>query len=518
LSRDTLTTRFGAVQGRVEGEVFSLYNVPYARPPLGELRFAEAVAPERWEGVRDGRRPGLIAPQPPSGVGSYVPGDPTLQGEDCLQLNVFSSTCPGAGRPVLVFVHGGAFATGSGAGVMYDGAALARAGVVVVTVNYRLGALGFLSHPALAATEGRAQGNWALTDVLAALRFVRGHAELFGGDPHNVTLVGQSSGAMLVADLLGAPEAQGLFARAVLESGAVLVDRPERATATAEELAALLGLPGVERRALLGVATTELLEASATLSASRGGLLSMPFRPTIEPGVLPIHPLAAIRRGVAAGKELLIGTTRDEFALFSTELVDEGLGAARLTALVEQLFAATAPELEGLAPTFVQQYAAARHGGAEAGRALFDAIATDGVFRLPALRLAEAQSPHGRVFNYRFDWRSPFLNGNLGACHGIELPFVFGTLANPVVAMFSGGGPEAVALAEAVQGAWARFAALGDPSGGRAGRWPEYLPDRRTMLLGPSIGISVAVGEAERRLWAEHLVDASEREASTARR
>ena len=485
----------------VRDEVLCCFNVPYAHPPLGRLRFREALPPEPWPGVRDGRAPGPIAPQPAAGFGGYVPGDPTEQDEDCLTLNVFSSLESGSGRAVAVFLHGGAFATGTGAGVMYDGERLAREGIVVVTLNYRLGALGFLAHPALADPTSGACGNWALSDVLAALAFVREHAVLFGGDGANVTLIGESSGAMLAADLLGAPRAAGTVSRAVLESGAVLVDELRSATDRAESLALLLGTGGVERDRLASVPVAELLAASATLTDSLGGALSMPFRPVLEPGILPVHPARAVAAGAASGTELLVGTNRDEFALFTLEMgpeyLDEG---GRLGALTGRVLESVAPGSGERGAELVERYRAlvAEGGGA---KALFDRIATDVAFRIPALRLAEAQSPHGRVFCYRFDWPSPFMNGALGACHGIELPFVFGTLENPVIGVFAGTGPEASELSREVRRAWRCFAECGDPSGGALGRWPEYLPGRQTMLLRSEPGVVSAPEEATRQLW-----------------
>jgi len=507
LSQHTVATRYGSVRGVARDDVVCFYNVPYARPPLGELRFCEALPPEPWSRVRDATVAGPIAPQPPAGLGSYVPGDPTEQSEDCLSLNVFTASLEGQRRPVVVFVHGGAFVTGTGAGVMYDGASLARQGVVVVTLNYRLGALGFLAHRALARPGHPGFGNWGLSDVLLALGFIADHAAAFGGDARRVTVVGESAGAMIVADLLGAPRASGLFSRAVLESGAVLVEDPATAEAHAEELASLLGVGTLSREALCAMPVSELLDATAVLSERLGGGLSMPFRPVVEPGMLPEHPERAIQRGKAGGVATLIGTNRDEFKLFtfsSKELA--ALEEADLEALVARCGTAAVRGLELDARQVLAGYRSAAAGGSSPGRReLFDALATDLFFRAPALRLAEAQSAHAPVYCYEFAWPSPFMDGVLGACHGIELPFVFGTHANPVIALFAGAGDAAERLGAAVQGAWVRFAQSGDPSGGAIGSWPRYLPGRATMVLGASCELIEAPGEPLRQLWEEHL-------------
>ena len=509
MANTTVGTRYGSVRG-IEGDgCVSFLGVPYASPPTGELRFRPPVDPEPWSGVRNTTEPGLIAPQAETVLAGYVPGDPLAQGEDCLMLNVFAPAIDDGRRPVLVYIHGGAFLIGSGAGVMYRGEQFARRGVVVVTMNYRLGALGFLAHPDLAAGNGGGFGNWGLADQIAALRWVRDHIASFGGDPGNVTLVGESAGAMSAADLLISPQASGLFRRAILESGATLARSPSSAGEVAEQFTTLLGLPGVRRDLLCEVPLAELLEAQAALLTSLGDLggdAGMPFQPVVDGGVLPVHPDAAIAAGTSNVEALIVGTNRDEFRLFTVgqRQLDE-LDEPTLEKLVSAYIPpGTAIEAGGLVDAYRE--ASLARAAQLSRRQLFEVIAGDALFRIPALRLVTAHSRIAPTYCYRFDWESPFGGLGLGACHGLELPFVFGTVINPVIGLFSGSSPEALTLSDAIQSSWAAFVSDGDPSVVATGRWPHYDAEhRRTLVFGPDIHLEDAPEEAERWYWEARL-------------
>lgn len=510
----TVATRYGLIRGVEQEGIWTFLGVRYARAPEGPDRFRPPMPPEPWSGVREANEPSPIAPQPPSGIGSYVPGDPTDQHEDCLSLNVWTPACDDARRPVVVFIHGGAFLSGSGSGVMYRGAHLAEHGLVVVTINYRLGVIGFLAHPDLAGPSGEGTANRGLQDQVAALSWVREHIDRFGGDPGKVTLIGESSGAMSAADLLGAPSATGLFARLVLQSGATVADPPERALAAARRFGDELGLRDFTAETLGAVPLAELLAAQHATAGELGRSSGMPYRPVIDGTFLPRHPDVAIAAGATRGLDLLVGTNRDEFRLFT-------YGEAAFDEMPEEVFEALVDEhlptagVHTSARSVIVAYrdARRRRGEPTTVRDLYEAIATDLVFRLPQLRLASLHAARGgRSFAYRFDWGAPFAGGMLGACHALELPFVFGTIDNPVIGYFAGSDPAAYELSAAMQGAWAAFAATGDPSHEGVGQWPRYEESRRaTMVLDHAITLEEAPGEEERAFLDAHLGTFGER-------
>jgi len=504
-------TRFGALRGREEDGVSVFRGVAYARAPVGELRLRPPVAPERPDGVVDAGEFGPIASQPVAGPGSYVPGDPLEQSENCLTLNLWTPACDDRRRPVMCFVHGGAFLTGSGSGVIYRGDGLARRGVVVVTLNYRLGVLGFLAHPLLTDDSSGGFANWGLLDQLAALRWVRENIAAFGGDPRNVTVFGESAGAMAVADLVGAPASRGLFRRAILESGACVALPPAPAIAMAERLAATLGIAEPSRERLAPVPVADVLAAQRELNASVDHGLGIPFPPVVDGGLFPRPPEDEIASGGAAGIDLLVGTNRDEFKFFAYAGGDVArLDEVGIESLVDAYLAgAGLGNSRPAASQVLDCYREARVGrGDQVGPLeLLCAIAGDWIFRVPALRLATAHaSTSTATYAYLFDWESPFANGALGACHGLELPFVFGTLRTPIVGLFAGGGPDALRLSDAIQAAWVAFATCGDPSTAELGTWPPYEPIRRsTMLLGARPGAVDQPFEPERQFWDARL-------------
>lgn len=499
-------TRSGQLRGVERDGVWQFLGVPYAAAPVGALRFRPAQAPEPWSGVRSAEQYGPVAPQPPAGSG-YIPNDPTGADEDCCSLNIYTSACDDARRPVMVFVHGGAFLGGTGASAMYRGLSLVRRGVVLVTINYRLGALGFLAHPLLAGPGADGYGNWGLSDQIAALAWVRDHIVGFGGDPGRVTIFGESAGAMSVADLLGAPAASGLFQRAVMQSGAALATGTAQAATIAIELATELGLDEPSREALCAVPVDELLAAQARVSAGIDRGIGLPFQPVVDGGLLPRHPAVAIAAGQASAVEVLAGTNRDEFRFFAFSVPDLAvLDDEGLTGIIGAYLAGSGVGPERLAASeVVDAYRTARRerGAEVTTRELLEAIAGDWLFRLPAMRLLEAHHrAGGRGFAYLFDWESPFAGGALRSCHGLELPFVFGTWSHPVIGLFAGTGEGAARLSEAMGAAWTALAATGDPSCEETGEWPCYAPPRRaTMILGPDVHLEDAPFEGERSFF-----------------
>jgi len=510
VSAGVVSTRSGAVRGTEADGVRSYRGIPYAAAPVGRLRYRAPQPAPGWKGVRDASTFGPIAPQPASGLGSYFPGDPLDQSEDCLVCNVWAPEEAREPLPVMVFVHGGAFCNGSGSGVMYRGDRLASRGVVVVTFNYRLGALGFLAHPALADEESGGLGNWGLLDQVAALGWVRDNIRAFGGDPSNVTVFGESAGAMSICDLLAAPSARGLFRRAIAESGAALAVEPPAAARITERIAAMLGIAELNRDALLAVPVGELVDAQNAINAEVDHGVGVPFQPVVDGGVLPSHPEDAIAAGSAEGVDLLVGSNRDEFRIFSVALLaGKTLTDDDLDGVVGRYVQGAGIVDGSIAGDAIAEYRVTRAGRGEpvAARDLLDAIVTDWIFRVPQLRLADAhRSRTPATYAYLFDWPSPFAGGALGACHGVELPFVFGTVHEPVIGLFAGTGEDAFRLSEEVQASWVAFAASGDPSNELVGSWPRYETTRRaTMRFGPRTKLADAPYESERQFWERRL-------------
>ncbi len=503
----------GRLRGIERKGVWVFSGIPYARPPDGVRRWRPPEPPLPWTGIREASEFGLIAPQPPPTPGVAIPGDPLEQGEDCLTLNVWapqgtapdqSLVPPGRGRPVMVWIHGGGFTSGSGSSLLYRGGQLARSGgVVVVTVNYRLGALGFMGHPALAEGTGSiVGGNWGLQDQLAALRWVQKNIASFGGDPGNVTVFGESAGGMSISALLGIPAAHGLFHRAIVQSGPPYTHSPDQAVRAAEELADLLGVREITRTALLPIPAGDLVAAAQEIQnrPPPPGELPLPFLPVVDGGFLPRHPHDSVATGEAAGVSVLIGTNRDELTFFA--LADPRLSTLDDEGLLRWL-ARVHPDHRP--EDVVNAYRGAREERGEkiTPRELWVAAGSDLVFRVPSLRLANSQRIHQRqTFVYLFTWETPAFGGYLGSCHALEIPFVFGTHRHPAISLFAGSGPEADALSAKMQSAWTSFARLGDPSNPLTGEWPVWDEDRSaTMVFGAESGVEDGPRHSELVVW-----------------
>jgi para-nitrobenzyl esterase len=538
----------GRVRGAESGGVWIFAGVPYAGSPEGRGRWRPPRPVEPWAGVRDATAPGPLAPQIPPTPGTGVPGDPTDQSEDCLHLSVWTPALDGGRRPVMVWIHGGGFTGGTAGSVLYDGSELARThDVVVVAVNYRLGALGFLAHPSLSSPAlsspalsspslsspslsspalghpsagtplgtGSSRGargarvgadggwgNWGLMDQMAALRWVRDHIGAFGGDPGNVTVFGESAGGMCVSALLAMPAARGLFHRAIVQSGPPYTHDAPRAVHAAEALVRALGGPEVDREWLETVPAATLVAVVAQLQGqpSGPGELPVPLLPVVDGRSLPVAPREAVASGSAAGVPLLVGTNRDELAFFS--LSDPEMTAMDDDQLRRRL-AHSAPDVPPEAVVERYRRVRMRRGEPVSARELWVAAGTDLVFRWPSLRLAAAHRRHERrTFVYLFTWETPAFGGLVGACHALEIPFVFGTVRRPAVAAFAGSGPEAEVLSQQMQAAWSAFARHGDPSAGVAGSWPAWDPQRRsTMVLSRETRAVHAPRDEELAVW-----------------
>jgi para-nitrobenzyl esterase len=497
-------TRSGRIQGLAEPGLHVFRGIPFAAPPVGALRFRPPQPAAPWAGVRDATRVAPPAPQAPSPVMRMLGGAGELGwSEDCLTLDVWTPAADRGRRPVLVWIHGGAFTTGSGGFPIYDGSALARRGdVVVVTINYRLGALGFLALPAFEREEGNVVGNFGLLDQVRALEWVRDDVAAFGGDPGNVTVFGESAGAMSLGALLGAPGARGLFRAAILQSGAAHnVSDPGQGERVAAAFAKELGVDPGDLRRLREAPAAAVLEAQVrAVNALWGQVRGLAFQPVQDGRTLPRPPLDVVREGGARGVDVLLGTNLDEYKLYrptdpKVETLDDAALLRRLARVV--------PGGEPVAERAIATYRLRRQGAAASATELWFAIETDRIFRVPAQRLADAQALHSpRTFAYLFGWASPALGGSLGSCHALELPFVFGTFGLPGLRAFVGDGEEVARLSQRVQDAWLAFARSGDPGHRGLGRWPAHDPERRPVqVLGRECRVQEQGDDPELRFW-----------------
>ena len=415
---------------------------------------------------------GPIAPQVP---GAQFQRADLVQDEQCLSLNVWTPGIDDQRRPIMVWIHGGAFRTGSGASPLYEGTTLAARGdVVVITINYRLGLLGFLGHPALGDGDDQPRANWGLLDCVEALRWVQAHGAAFGGNPDDVTIFGESAGAAAVSLLCAMPAARGLFHKAAVQSGAPLTTTMDRAVELAERAVALAGLRDVRQLRELDV--HQVLAVQQQVEAEGA---DRTFVPAVDGSTIPVRPGRAIRDGSAAGIPLLIGSNVDEWKLWApADPHSRDLDEDRLRSRLGRTFPAEA--LDDLIDAV--RRARAGRGESSAPNDVFYAIESERVFRVPSLRVADLQAAHAPTFVYLFGWGSPAMRGWLGACHGLEIAFVFGNQGRGDVAAFTGSGPDADSLADRMMDAWLAFARTGDPSTPSL-PWPSHDPAARPTMV-----------------------------------
>jgi para-nitrobenzyl esterase len=478
-----VNTQYGPVRGRSAGGVARFFGIPYAAAPVGPLRFALPAPHAPWDEVREANE---IGPNAPHAIKAF-PGldvEPLIgagwrKGDDYLNLNIWAPEREAGAplKPVMVWIHGGGFVIGSNYAKIQDGSGFAKSGIVNIAINYRMGIEGFLPVDGIPTNLG-------LRDMIFALSWVRENAASFGGDPDNVTVFGESAGAMAIANLIASPLAKGLFRRAIVESGhGDMVREIPIAQRLMRKLAKLLKVsPDVA--GFRGTSIEDCLKAAekVSLPTARINLRDVDgrepvfgisrFIPVYGDDVLPLHPIEALKQGAGADVELLIGTNAEEMNLY---LVPTGIRDKIGSLLATFVLSRSLPK----ARKALKAYGLGEKGK-KPGQALTDAM-NDLVFRWPARRFAEEH--RGRTHFYEFDWRSTAFGGELGASHGMEIAFVFDTL--PCVT-----GPEGLAgehppqaLADRVHGIWARFATDG------ALPWDEF--DRKTRRV-----YSIDKGEA----------------------
>lgn len=460
----TVSTTAGRVRGMVAGGVRTWRGIPYAAPPLGALRFRGPQAPAPWSGVRDATRFGDAPPQVVRSRNLGAGRHPVS--EDCLTINVTAPANPGTEPlPVVVCLYGGGFLIGSSASPVYDGGRLVAAGdVVYVSLNYRVGALGFLDLTRYADDAHPFESNVGLRDQLAGLRWIRENIAAFGGDPDNVTLMGQSAGGTSVLTMMAIPAAAGLFHRAAALSPApASVYGAERHAAWAETYVRTLGLEDRDAaRALSHLPWRELVGALDRLSPWLGRAENrdpMPASPSVDGDFLPRRVIDAFRSGAAHRVPLIVGTARREGALFRY------LNALPTSPKrIEDSIRASEPEawdrIRGGYPRFPRR------------DAVIDMVG-DGIFWHPSVQIAEAHARHAPVWSYRFDFETPALRlTGLGATHGTDLPSLFGELDSDAGRFFTllGGRDQAARLSARHQGALLDFARDGHPGA----EWPRY--------------------------------------------
>ncbi|MEV4773163.1 carboxylesterase/lipase family protein [Micromonospora humida] len=487
-SEPEVRTVAGVLRGCREAGRAVFRGIPYAEPPVGALRFAAPQPARGWAGVR----PALAFGPPPPQPGAFGTS-PQGTGDDWLTLNVWTpDPDPAAGLPVMVWIPGGGYLVGCSGLPEYDGGHLAGGGTVVVTLNYRLGFEGF------GLLDG-APANRGLLDQVAALEWVRDNIRAFGGDPGRVTVFGQSAGGGSVAALLAMPRAAGLLRRAVAQSVPGTFLSPGLAADVTAACAAEMGVRPTLAD-LSTVAADRLPAVGQAISAKifqwreRWGPIThrpIPFAPVVDGDVLPATPWRALADGAARDVDLLVGHTRDEHRLFS--LLDGVLGQVT----PEQT--GTALRMLAPGPDGADRYREAFPDATD--EQLYELVNADWLFRMPSLHLAEAQlAGGGRAHLYELTWPAPGLGGGLGACHGLDVPLVFGNLTSgqPAMLILDPPPPAARELSGQFRTAWTAFAATGDPG------WPAYDAERRTRIFDERPAVIAYPEETSRRLWRDH--------------
>jgi len=498
-----VNTKYGKIQGYTENGVKIFKGIPYAEAPIGKLRFSPPVPNKHWNGILKALEFGPCAYQGNTSdfvddlkvyldgeIYHYRPQKSEPESEDCLNLNIWTPTTDNGKRPVMFWIHGGAFKTGTANMDIHDGSALAQYGdVVVVTINYRLGALGYLYIPGVTANAGQ-------LDQILALEWVHDNIHLFGGDPNNVTIFGGSAGGYSVITLCAMPKVKGLFKRVIAQS-APLVD-PKQDEKPTKTLMNKLGIKEGDIDALREIPVKEIIKVQDEISPG----LDMGFIPQIDGETLPIHPLKAFRTGECKKIDLMMGTNLDEFTIFIAP--DPFLSKINDEQSLIEILTKIGIEKEKI-KNILKTYKKARKGKySKEPKQLLNAILTDIIFRIPTIRLLEDQSKYQpNTYNYLFTWPCPAFNKALGAFHGLENIFIFNQLDNPEFKPIVGLKPNHD-LSTKMMAAWTSFARNGNPNTDQLPQWPAYeINNPATMIFGEKIKVLNAVFDQGRAVWDE---------------
>jgi para-nitrobenzyl esterase len=488
----------GRIQGYIKNTISVFKGIPYAEPPIGDLRFDKPVLKESWNGVLDAFEYG---PEVPQSISPITPLPPPKQDEaHSLVLNIWTPGLENKKRPVMVWIHGGAFTTGSGSRVNVINLAK-RGNVVLVTINYRLGPLANLVLP-------NVPGNLDMLDQITALKWIQKNIEFFGGNPKNITIFGESAGGQSVCILMAIPKAKGLFHKVIAQSGRALPQGYkllERKRVT-EWLLGELNLNSEDLEEFRKLSTEEILEASVKmrLKATSEGIYNT-FGPYIDGKTLPEHPLKAIMKGFARDIELIIGTNLEEWKFF--HMINPSfkeIEAERLSKLLKRALQ-IAGEDEKIVDNIIKTYKESREENNLPAKPqdIIDAFITDSIFHIPAIKFAEAQSKHQiNTYMYLFSWQSPFQGGKYGAMHGLDIPFVFNTLIAQDGLFNPKRTEETEMLSTRMMDAWTSFARTGNPSHKAISQWPQYDINRRaTLIFDKDIRIWEDPLYKEREMW-----------------
>src|SRR5579864_1757859 len=483
-------TSAGKLRGVSAAGIHAFKGIPYGAATNGANRFLPPQPPAKWAGVRDASAYLGHAPQLPGRPERRPelrtilgPPDATPEGEDCLTLNVWTPGLGDGKRPVMVWLHGGAFAYGSGNRAVTEGANLARRGdAVVVSVNHRLNIFGFLHLADIAGGRFAHSGNAGMLDLVAGLQWVHDNVAEFGGNPGNVTIFGESGGGGKVSVLLAMPAARGLFHRAVIQSGATIrVSTRERGNALAEAVLKHLGIPRGQSERLQEVPTA--MAAAAIAPASRAaGPRTLPlldrydFGPVVDGADLPAHPFDPEAPGIADDIPLLIGGTREESGFFLGDDDEVWNRAVTESSLRRRIGAVAGADGDRI----IDLYRTLRPGASRED--VLIAALTGSNFWVRTVMLAERKAARRKapVYMYSLDWRSPACGGRLQAHHAMDLPFVFDTTDIPDTTKGAAGAAE---LAAVMAQTWADFARTGHPGNTALPSWPAYTADRRATMV-----------------------------------
>lgn len=501
--KTVIETLSGKIMGEYTDGLYIYKGIPYAAPPVGERRWLPPVEIEPWEGILSTQAFKPTCPQNWSPLNDLITdfGIVEPQDEDCLYMNIWSPGIDDKRRPVLFWIHGGAFNAGAGSQKPYNATKLAAKGdVVVITFNYRLGVFGFLRLKE--ATEGRipSTGNEGLLDQIAALEWVRGNISAFGGDPDNVTVFGESAGGMSIECLLTMPQSLGLFHKAIIQSslGEIPGTPLDMAIKIGKEFPGVLKISPDDANTMRSLTTSQLLSAGEGLRARISEIQGEPAitvtTPVMDGVTVPEFPTEVIRSGCAENIPVLIGSNLEEFRLFGLLSPDfPKMGEDELVKGCQTFIP------KDNVKEIIDTYRKARIGRGEdiSPAGLFTAIQTDFMFRLPAVHFMDAQKTYGPVYNYILTWKSPVKGSMFGACHAMDIAFVFGTHNDS----FWGSGPKADRFSSRIQDAWLAFAHNGDPSCDSLVKWPLYGDKRIAMLLGEECLIQEMPYEEERAVW-----------------
>jgi para-nitrobenzyl esterase len=501
-------TASGRVVGLTTGGVHVFKGIPYGAPTGGAARFMPPRPPAPWSGIHEatayaGRSPqAAAATQRPELATVWGPVDTLPVGEDCLTLHVWTPGLDNGKRPVMVWLHGGAFSYGSANSPRYDSVNLARRqDAVVVAVNHRLNIFGHLDLSAIGGERFSASGNAGVLDLVLALQWVRAHAARFGGDPGNVTIFGQSGGGGKVCALLAMPHAQGLFHKAIVQSGAsVRFAERERTERLAHAVLKHLGLGSNEVDKLQALPLERLQEAVAPAQAtlprpSRPLLDRYNFGPVIDGTILPAHPFDPAAPAISDNVPVMVGGTKDESAIFLAP--DDAVWNRRVT---EEELAKRMTGFAGDQASALLAYYKRRNPSDGPSDRLITAQ-TAATFNVRSTILAEHKAERGKapVWTYSFDWESPAFEGRLKSCHSVEVPFVFDTL-HVIGERHAKSGAQA--LADRVSATWAAFARTGNPANPAIPAWPAYSAKQRaTMIFDDTCRVALDLDGEAWPLW-----------------